>query len=79
MSHKGEQNRGLIFIGGTNDQRFRAFDAESGDELRVTRLKANAHATPMTFWGPKTGRQYVVIAAGGGNVFSKISDDVLIP
>ncbi len=69
---------GLVFIGGTNDQRFWAFDAESGDELWVTRLKANAHATPMTFWGEKTGKQYVVIAAGGGNVLSDLSDDALI-
>ena len=53
---------GLVFIGGTNDQRFRAFDVESGEELWVTRLAANAHATPMTFWGEKTGKQYVVIA-----------------
>ncbi len=69
---------GLVFIGGTNDQRFRAFDGESGEELWVTRLAANAHATPMTFWGEKTGKQYVVIAAGGGNVFSDVSDDALI-
>ena len=69
---------GLVFIGGTNDQRFRAFDVESGEELWVTRLAANAHATPMTFWGEKTGKQYVVIAAGGGNVLSDVSDDALI-
>ena len=44
----------------------------------MSRLAANAHATPMTFWGEKTGAQYVVIAAGGGNVFSDVSDDALI-
>ena len=57
---------GLVFVGGTNDRRFRAFDSASGEELWVDLLEANAHATPMTFWGEKTGKQYVVIAAGGG-------------
>ena len=69
---------GLVFIGGTNDRRFRAFDAASGEELWVDLLEANAHATPMTFWGEKTGKQYVVIAAGGGNVFSDVTSDGLV-
>ncbi len=69
---------GLVFIGGTNDQRFRAFDSASGEELWVDLLEANAHATPMTFWGEKTGKQYVVIAAGGGNVFSNVTSDGLV-
>jgi len=55
---------GLVFIGGTIDRRFRAFDAQSGAMLWETMLDASAHATPMTFMG-RDGRQYVVIAAGG--------------
>jgi quinoprotein glucose dehydrogenase len=55
---------GLIFIGGTIDRRFHAFDARNGSELWTTTLEASAHATPMTFLG-RDGRQYVVIAAGG--------------
>jgi quinoprotein glucose dehydrogenase len=55
---------GLVFIGGTIDGRFRAFDAGSGALLWETTLDASAHATPMTFMG-RNGRQYVVIAAGG--------------
>jgi quinoprotein glucose dehydrogenase len=55
---------GLVFIGGTIDGRFRAFDAGSGTLLWETTLDASAHATPMTFMG-RNGRQYVVIAAGG--------------
>jgi glucose dehydrogenase len=58
---------GLVFVGGTIDRRFRAFDARTGAELWETALEANAHATPMTFLG-KDGRQYVVIAAGGGGI-----------
>ena len=56
---------GLVFIGATVDQRFRAFDAKTGKELWVTELPANGNATPMTYMG-KDGAQYVVIAAAGG-------------
>lgn len=57
---------GLIFIGATNDERFRAFESSTGRLLWETRLEASAHASPMTFMG-RDGRQYVVIAAGGGS------------
>jgi len=59
----------LVFIAGTNDGRFRAFDSQTGKELWVTRLEAAGHATPMTFLGRKTGKQFVVIAAGGSGLF----------
>ena len=58
---------GVIFVGGTIDRRFRAFDAETGTLLWETTLEASAHATPMTYQG-RDGRQYVVIAAGGGGI-----------
>ena len=58
---------GLIFVGGTIDRRFRAFDSETGAMLWETTLDASAHATPMTYRG-KDGRQYVAIAAGGGGI-----------
>jgi glucose dehydrogenase len=58
---------GLIFVGGTIDRRFRAFDAETGAALWETTLEASAHATPMTYEG-SDGRQYVAIAAGGGGI-----------
>jgi quinoprotein glucose dehydrogenase len=69
---------GLVFIGATNDSRFRAFDKGSGKELWMTRLPASAHATPMTFVGRRTGKQYIVIAAGGGNKYNKIYSDSLV-
>jgi membrane-bound PQQ-dependent dehydrogenase (glucose/quinate/shikimate family) len=68
---------GLVFIGATNDSRFRAFDKDTGKELWVTRLPASAHATPMTFRS-KSGKQFVVIAAGGGNKYNKAYDDTLV-
>ncbi len=62
---------GLVFIGATNDGKVRAFDKDTGAELWMTRLPASAHATPMTYIGPKSGRQFVVVAAGGGNKYNK--------
>jgi hypothetical protein len=61
---------GLVFIGATNDSKFRAFDKETGEEIWTTDLPASGHATPMTFLGPKSGRQFVVISAGGGNKYN---------
>ncbi|MCC6241681.1 MAG: pyrroloquinoline quinone-dependent dehydrogenase [Gemmatimonadaceae bacterium] len=55
---------GLVFIGATLDQQFRAFDVETGRELWRAALPAGAKATPMTYVGAD-GRQYIVIAAGG--------------
>lgn len=69
---------GLVFIGATNDGRFRAFDKKSGKELWVHKLPASAHATPATFIGKKTKKQYVVIAAGGGNKYNDTYSDTLI-
>jgi quinoprotein glucose dehydrogenase len=68
---------GLVFIAGTNDSRFRAFDSATGKELWTTRLEASGHATPMTYVGKKTGRQFIVIAAGGGGYFSSTTSDTL--
>jgi quinoprotein glucose dehydrogenase len=69
---------GLVFIGATNDSRFRAFDKTTGKEIWTVRLPASAHATPMTFLGPKSGKQFVVIASGGGNKYNKAYSDTLI-
>ncbi|MEO7650941.1 MAG: pyrroloquinoline quinone-dependent dehydrogenase [Bryobacteraceae bacterium] len=69
---------GLLFIGATNDSRFRAFDKDNGKELWVTRLPASAHATPMTFRGRSTGKQFIVVAAGGGNKYNSDYSDSLV-
>ena len=58
---------GIVFIGATLDRAFRAFDVETGRELWRTSLPAGARASPMTY--EAGGRQYVVIAAGGGGRF----------
>ena len=69
---------GVVFIAATNDSRFRAFDADTGKEIWVARLPASGHATPMTFLGKRSGKQYVVIAAGGGNKYNKTYSDSLV-
>ncbi len=58
---------GLVFIGATLDRAIRAFDVETGRELWKADLPAGARATPMTY--ETGGRQFVVIAAGGGGPF----------
>ena len=56
---------GLVFIGATNDRRFRAFDTKTGKELWSVELEASAHSTPITYMG-KDGKQYVVVIGAGG-------------
>jgi len=56
---------GLVFIGATSDNRFRAFDSKTGKELWVTKLAHTATAVPITYEG-KNGKQYVAIVAAGG-------------
>ena len=56
---------GLAFLGATMDRALRAFDLETGRELWKGTLPAGARATPMTYMA--NGRQFVVIAAGGGD------------
>jgi quinoprotein glucose dehydrogenase len=55
---------GLLFIGATADERFRAFDQRTGRKLWEAKMSASGVAGPMTYIG-RDGRQYVVIAAGG--------------
>ena len=59
---------GLVFIGATNDSRFRAFDSKSGKLLWETRLKSSVHSSPITYMG-RDGRQYVAVMAAGGGAF----------
>jgi len=69
---------GLVFIGATDDSRFRAFDAATGHELWTAKLDASAHATPMTYLG-KSGQQFVVVTATGGSFLgSPVSSDAIV-
>ena len=69
---------GLVFVGATDDARFRAFDAKTGKEVWTWKLKGAAEATPMTYQGAD-GKQYVVITATGGGFFNNpVVDDSII-
>lgn len=57
---------GLVFIGASNDARFRAFDSATGKELWSAFLDLNVRSTPMSYLGAD-GKQYVVAIAGGGD------------
>ena len=54
---------GLVFIGATMDERFRAFDKKDGSLMWEYQLEAGAYATPSTF--QVNGKQFVIIAGGG--------------
>jgi quinoprotein glucose dehydrogenase len=56
---------GLVFIGATTDKFFRAFDGRDGDEIWRFRILYTANSSPITYRLRQTGRQFVVIAAGG--------------
>jgi quinoprotein glucose dehydrogenase len=63
---------GLVFIGASKDEMFRAFDRRTGKILWQTRLPAGGYATPATYLAG--GRQYVIIACGGGKMGTKSGD-----
>jgi len=66
---------GLVFIAATSDAKFRAFDKETGRLLWEYQLPAAGYATPSTYQAG--GRQYVVIAAGGGKLGTPSGDSYI--
>jgi quinoprotein glucose dehydrogenase len=62
----------ILFIAATQDEKFRAFDKKTGEILWETDLPAGGYATPATYI--VHGKQYVVIAAGGGKMGTKSGD-----
>lgn len=56
---------GLIFFAGTQDYYLRAWNTATGEEVWKGRLPVGSQGGPMTYKSPKTGKQYVVISAGG--------------
>jgi quinoprotein glucose dehydrogenase len=67
---------GLIFIAATPDEKFRAFDKYTGRILWEHPLPAGGYATPSTYM--IDGRQYVVIAAGGGGKLATRYGDAIV-
>jgi len=54
----------LIFVAASLDEKIRALDVMTGEQLWQANLLVSATAVPMTYMG-SDARQYVVIAAGG--------------
>jgi quinoprotein glucose dehydrogenase len=68
---------GLVFIGAARDTMLRAFDVDTGKVVWSAELPASAQATPMTYRA-RSGRQLVVIAAGGHSALrTKMGDYVV--
>ncbi|HUR57508.1 MAG TPA: PQQ-binding-like beta-propeller repeat protein [Opitutaceae bacterium] len=63
---------GVLFIAATRDEMIRAFDRKSGKILWQAKLPAAGYATPATYVAG--GKQYVVIACGGGKLGTKADD-----
>ena len=63
---------GLLFIAATADEKFRVFDKMTGELLYEKKLPAAGYATPATYMAD--GKQYVVVACGGGKMGTKSGD-----
>lgn len=68
---------GLVFIAGTQDFYLRAYNSADGTEAWKARLPVGSQGGPMTFVSPKTGKQYVVITAGGARQSTDRGDYVI--
>ena len=67
---------GLVFIAGTKDEKFHAFDKSTGELLWESALPAGGYATPSTY--QVNGRQYVVIASGGAGKLKTRAGDAFV-
>lgn len=56
---------GLVFIAGTQDFYLRAFNSATGKEVWKARLPVGSQGGPMSYKSPRSGKQYIVITAGG--------------
>ena len=66
---------GLVFIASTMDEKFRVFNKNTGEVVWEYQLPAGGFATPATY--EVDGKQYVVIAAGGGKSGLKSGDEYI--
>ena len=69
---------GVVFIGASMERVLHAIDQRTGKILWKGRLPVGGHATPMTYISPASGRQFVVIAAGGHLALGSKFGDYLV-
>jgi quinoprotein glucose dehydrogenase len=67
---------GLVFVAATADEKIRAFESRTGRVLWEHALPAAGYATPSVYVA--NGREYVVIAAGGGGKNATRSSDAIV-
>ena len=67
---------GLVFIGATADEKFRAFDTETGEVLWEFQLPYGGYATPSVY--EVGGRQFIVVCAGGGQKVHRTASGDLV-
>jgi len=69
---------GVAFLSGTLDYYLRAYDMSNGRQLWQSRLPAGGQATPMSYVSDRTGRQYVLVMAGGhGSLGTRMGDSLM--
>ncbi|GAO38707.1 quinoprotein glucose dehydrogenase [Sphingomonas changbaiensis NBRC 104936] len=69
---------GVAFMGSALDYYLRAYDTATGKVLWKARLPAGGQATPMSYWSAASGRQFVVIAAGGHGTLGTAAGDSIV-
>jgi quinate dehydrogenase (quinone) len=67
----------LPCFAGPRDFYLRAFDSATGKEIWKARLPVGSQSGPMSYVSPKSGRQYIVVNAGGARQSPKRGDDVI--
>jgi quinoprotein glucose dehydrogenase len=69
---------GVAFLSGTLDYYLRAYDVSNGKVVWKARLPGGGQATPMSYVSERSGRQYVVVMAGGhGSLKTRMTDQLL--
>ena len=69
---------GVAFLSSTLDYYIRGYDVRNGKVVWKARLPAGGQATPMSYVSDKTGKQYVVVMAGGhGSLGTKMGDSLV--
>jgi quinoprotein glucose dehydrogenase len=69
---------GVAFMSSALDYYVRGYDVTTGKVLWRARLPAGAQATPMSYQSPASGRQFVVVVAGGhGSLGTRMGDSII--
>lgn len=68
---------GLVFYAGTQDNYLRAINSATGKTVWKARLPVGATAAPLVYTSPQTGKEYVVISAGGASHSEDLGDYII--